>query len=574
MRPLVRLLLLVLAFGAPGAGVAHAAVTAQPALGLPAFARGEREVAPGVPLVTLRWAPATFSPTSADDQLDVGWGPLGNGGGGFIAFSGAAASSTTSQGLGIHDGVQLLFTLAACVTPSTSHCPFPSLVSGTTRLDATAPSGSVRVNGGAPATNSRDVTLDLTASDPLINGIPGSASGLSQVAVNVDGDGTYPCPTILDPGADSSGCAVGYSVSVPATLSPGDGIKTVAVTFGDGARLISAPCVPTMHVFCTIDPFGGSPILGNASTPASDTIILDTVAPIAVATQDRFTVERGGAVSFDAGASVDPGTATPSGIDPPAATWDFGDGSAPIVGPTASHVFNTTGTFVGRLRVRDRAGNISDPRPFSVTVLPRPGEATAGSGSIASVRGSAAFSISRVRVTARYLRSRLRGAITVNGSSTAAGGLRIALRRTARGPLLASRATTVAAGPFSTSLRLPARLPPGVYGLAFVGPGGILTSALTLTAPNEGVISGGRLTTSGGVAVAAFTFAAQPARSLRARLTVSWTQGARALGSVSVRSGSVVHAHLPAGVHLGRGRLRAVLRAGSRVVGSAAADVR
>ncbi len=166
-------------------------------------------------------------------------------------------------------------------------------VAADTRIDATPPSGTVQVNGGAAATNSRNVTLNLAASDPLINGIPGSSSGVTQAAVDVDGDGTFPCSIFFnDPNPDFSGCAGNFNPATPATLTAGDGVKTVGVKFGDGAR---TPPVPCTSIFCVVTL--GSPILGNESAIATDTILLDTVKPIALFTQDRFTVNRGGSVS-------------------------------------------------------------------------------------------------------------------------------------------------------------------------------------------------------------------------------------------------------------------------------------
>ncbi len=79
---------------------------------------------------------------------------------------------------------------------------------------------------------------------------------------------------------------------------------------------------------------------------------------------------------------------------------------------------------------------------------------------------------------------------------------------------------------------------------------------------------------SGGRAVALFGMAAQPVRSLRGRLVVSWSQGGRGLGSVPVTAGALIHATLPAGAVVSAGRLRAELRAGRTVVGSAATRVR
>ncbi len=149
----------------------------------------------------------------------------------------------------------------------------------TTRIDATPPAGAVQINGGAAFTNSRDVTLGLTASDPLIDGIPGSSSGVTQYAADIDGDGTFPCQLLVLGGqaGDSSGCAGAFAPSVAATLAAGDGLKTVGVRFGDGAPAVAAPCTP---VFCAI--LLGRPILGNASATAVATSCSPPTATVAI----------------------------------------------------------------------------------------------------------------------------------------------------------------------------------------------------------------------------------------------------------------------------------------------------
>lgn len=318
----------------------------------------------------------------------------------------------------------------------------------------------------------------------------------------------------------------------------------------------------------------GSPILGNASATVTDTILLDTVKPVAIATQSRFTVERGGEVAFDSTGSLDNSPVTPSGIDPAATAWDFKDGTAVATGPAVSHTFTRTGTFVGELRVRDRAGNVSDARPFSVTVTPRPGETTAGGGSIAGISGTAGFSVSRLNVTARYVQSRLVGRVAFRGASTLAGPLRVEIRRTPRGKVLRRLVTTLPAAAFGRTMSLPATLLPGAYRLTFAGPGGTLTTRLTLTAPRVGVVSSARVRLTGGTARARFVFAARPVRALRTKLAVTWTRGARSLGIVEVGSGRVVQAVLPPAATLAPGTLRAVLRAGGIPVASATVRVR
>jgi len=102
--------------------------------------------------------------------------------------------------------------------------------------DTTPPTGSITINGGAAATNSVSVTLTLSATD--------NSGTVSQMQCSNDGV-TYSVP---EP----------YATSKTWTLAGGDGTKTVSVKFSDAAA--------------------------NWSSPAGDTITLDTTPPQVVIT--------------------------------------------------------------------------------------------------------------------------------------------------------------------------------------------------------------------------------------------------------------------------------------------------
>ena len=109
--------------------------------------------------------------------------------------------------------------------------------------DTTPPTGSIIINGGAAATNTLAVTLTLSATD--------NSGTVAQMQFSNDGASYSP--------------AEAYATTKPWTLPSGDGTKTVSVKFFDAA--------------------------GNSSTPASDTIALDTIAP-----QISITSPQDGAV--------------------------------------------------------------------------------------------------------------------------------------------------------------------------------------------------------------------------------------------------------------------------------------
>jgi PKD domain len=537
---------------------AEAAVTA-PDFRPPAFAKGFRS---GGVVVTLRWAPATFSPQTALDRIDI------------VLRNETRPDASPPPVLDLpRDSAQLpvvlieghayTITIQACQSAGPCSLRPPGAVwssTGTLRADDIAPTGSLQINGGRPFTNSLDVTLNFSAADPE-PGTGGIASGVSQVALDLDGDGVYPCSNVFPPPPDNSGCARPFTAAIPLTLRPVEGVHTVGATFGDGARDVEPPCTLP---FCV--PTLDFRLLGNPSASVQGTVVVDTERPTARVFQSRVSLERGDAVLFDASRSVDSDKNVPSGVDLPASTWDFRDGAPRITGAKATHVYQRVGTFAGELQVRDRAGNASDPQTFSVTVTPGPGDA----GAVGAVTGGpgARFRIDALRVRARYVRSRLKGSIVITGSSTQAGPLRVTVKR--RGGRSVSRRTSLPAGAFIRSVALPARLLPGRYALGFSGPGGTLRAPLRLLPPREGVLRSARLTRSAHGVRATFTFARQPVPSLRRRLTVAWARDGRALPATAVRPGRRVVATAPATVNGATGRLRATLRAGNTTVGSAA----
>lgn len=123
-------------------------------------------------------------------------------------------------------------------------------------VDTAPPAGSISINNGAATTNSTSITLNLSCAD-------NTSCALMQVAV----DGT----------ADMESWGI-YLANPSATLSSGDGTKTVAVKFKDGS--------------------------GNVSAQYTDTIVLsaavaDTTAP-AVGAVSPITAVAGAAQNFSA----------------------------------------------------------------------------------------------------------------------------------------------------------------------------------------------------------------------------------------------------------------------------------
>jgi glucose/arabinose dehydrogenase/PKD repeat protein len=187
--------------------------------------------------------------------------------------------------------------------------------------DTTPPTGIVVINGDAAATNSRTVTLTLSATD--------AENAVSQMRFSNTGS--------------SFSKAEAYATTKSWTLSSGAGTKTVYVQFKDA--------------------------IGNwSSAPITDTIVLDTSAP---------TISSRTATAITSNAS----TVTWTTNEPATSQVDFGTtttyGSTTTLDPAlvVSHSVRLSGlsantTYNYRVRSRDAAGNerVSANSTFKTTV--------------------------------------------------------------------------------------------------------------------------------------------------------------------------------------------------------------
>ena len=123
--------------------------------------------------------------------------------------------------------------LGASSTNSSFDCMVTVTNIGAGGNDFISPTGSISIGGGATYTNTAQVVLNLSATD--------NEGGSGVAMMQFSDDGT------------NFGAAITYSTTTLYTMPGADGTKTVYVKFIDAA--------------------------GNVSSPASDTIILDTTPP-------------------------------------------------------------------------------------------------------------------------------------------------------------------------------------------------------------------------------------------------------------------------------------------------------
>lgn len=273
--------------------------------------------APTEYLIDVAPMPATIAPSgsdapgpaSADSASAVG--PSCDGSAGEVDPREGAASITAFCRFTASGRYQVVatFTDAAGVVGSTTADVDIQVV------DATPPSGSVSIAGGAAHTRSAAVTVATAATD--------TGTGLSQVALSNDG---------------STWTTRAYAPTQPWTLPATNGTRSVHVKWKD--------------------------VAGNWSTVKSDTIVLDTVAPSLAAPGRRFvagTSIASGRIALRVPWSGTDGT---SGIGRYELAQSTDGGawstiSATLTDPTATRSLAPEHTYRFRVRAVDRAGNRS-----------------------------------------------------------------------------------------------------------------------------------------------------------------------------------------------------------------------
>ncbi len=309
--------------------------------------------------VTVEWQAPRFTNDTVAHSQTVAVDDLTTGA--HVADHDVAVGRTSLTITGLADGHEYRFTLWAGERCAPSRCGAGAPVEPSdaraqvTTMDATAPTGSLVIDGGDAFTRSRDVGLTITAEDPA----PGAdlvPSGLDAMLVSHTG---------LFPPGD---LGVRFDPMVATTLPEGpDGPRTVYVRLVDGATDWTRTAS------------------GNTSPLVTATITLDRTAPaVALALN---TVSDASGVHVTGTASV--GDAL-SGVDQGSAAWTFGDGGEAQVGLSATRTFTAPGVYAGTFSVTDLAGNVAE-QPFTVVVNEAAApQSTSATGTLPSATGTPA----------------------------------------------------------------------------------------------------------------------------------------------------------------------------------------
>lgn len=259
----------------------------------------------------------------SNDSLTWGpWTPYAN-----------PAPWTIATGDGLQ-GVYAQFRDAVQNTTTTGAALYDSIL-----LDQTPPTGDGLINNGAPWTNSTSVVMTLSYTD-------GAGIGVADVRFRNNGGAWGPWTPV--------------AASLPWTMDAGDGIQSVDTQFRDA--------------------------LGNVSAVYTDTIILDTVAPvgtIVINADDVWTGEHLVALLMT---YADPGGV---GVSEMRFRNDSGDWSAwvPVNTGYPWLLGPPDGTRTVAVQFRDNAGNISDPFTDSIQLD------TTGPVGTVTINGGAGFTL-------------------------------------------------------------------------------------------------------------------------------------------------------------------------------------
>jgi PKD repeat protein len=197
-----------------------------------------------------------------------------------------------------------------------------------------------------------------------------NATNTATVVVTVSNNPPTAAITSAVPNPVDEGNLITFDSS--GSSDPNGDVLTYQWDFGDGSSPVVTTNTTTSHTYAN------GPATYNVTLTVTDgdggtdavtiSVGVNNVAPTAVAAADRTRVNVGDTVNFDGSSSSDPGN------DPLTYTWDFGDGTPPVVtaNPTTSHSYaNGPATYNVILTVTDGdGGTASDSLQVTVNAPP------------------------------------------------------------------------------------------------------------------------------------------------------------------------------------------------------------
>ncbi len=195
--------------------------------------------------------------------------------------------------------------------------------------------------------------------------------GISTATLTVTTVNTSPHAIVnITPGVVYEGDLVTFDGS--GSNDPGSGdTLTYDWDFGDGT---TASGVTATHTFGAEGVYTTTFRVADddgAAVTRTTVLTVQNAAPTALAALTPASAGEGETITFDAGASTDPGG------DPLSYRWDFGDGRPPAAGIVVTHAYLDDGAFTATLTVTDTAG-AADTQVIPLVVANRPPTLDAG----------------------------------------------------------------------------------------------------------------------------------------------------------------------------------------------------
>jgi PKD repeat protein len=257
-------------------------------------------------------------------------------------------------------------------------------------------------------------------------------------------------------------------------------------------------------------------------------------------------------------------------------SWTFGDGTTGA-GAAVTHVFARAGTYTVSVGASDSLSNASAPVLRQIVIADGAGPRQQP-GPLPKAPGT---SVAKPKVTASYKGRKLTGSVELTGTSPLKTTLTITIRKRSAQTDATSIDLAAQAGAWTTTIKLPSNLSPGIYNV-FVSGRAIAnaSTSFTIDAPRWGYLKRAYATgpKRGPAATrlvqtselwAHFKFANLPKKGQR--ITTKWTlpNGKKLAANTRPRK-SLVEAQVKglSGKNLPVGRWRCVLRVGGIVVGT------